>query len=208
MSIFFALPMYGGFCMAPFFKSCLELKESLHSVPHEICIISNESAVHRARNQLAKSFMESDYERLMFIDSDIEFNADDVGKLWSLDVDIAVGAYSMKKIGAKCAAWVNGKLLDNLDDYDVPIEVDYAGTGFMMIKRKVFEKMIPFVDVTETEEGKRTQFFHFPIKKDESGSRVELSEDYEFCRMAKSLGFEVIMDPSIKLKHYGLHGFG
>ena len=114
MSLFIALPMYGGFCMAPFFKSCLELKEGLHEIPHQFYTLTNESAVHRARNQCAKAFLSTDYERLMFIDSDIEFNAEDVGKLWAMDADIAVGAYSMKKMGAKKAAWIDGALVDDL----------------------------------------------------------------------------------------------
>ncbi len=189
--------------MAPFFESCLQLEASLSGIPHQICTLTNESAVHRARNQLAKSFLSSSYERLMFIDSDIEFKAEDVGKLWAMDVDIAVGVYAMKKIDAKRAAWVDGKLIDDLDKFSGPTEVDYAGTGFMMIKREVFEKMIPFVKPEKTEQGERIRFFHFPVR-----DGVELSEDYEFCRAAVSLGFKVIMDPSIKLKHYGLYGFG
>lgn len=190
--------------MSPFFKSCLELKESLRDVPHQFYTLTNESAVHRARNQCVKAFLETDYERLMFIDSDIEFSAEDVGKIWALDADIGVGVYPMKKIGAKYAAWVNGRLLDCLEDYDKPLEVDYAGTGFMMIKRKVFEKMEPDIKQEKTESGKRLRFFHFDNVTDE----VELSEDYEFCRLSRDLGFSVIMDPSVRLKHYGLHGFG
>ena len=203
MSLFIALPMYGGFCMTPFFGSCLQLKEALHEISHQFYTLTNESAVHRARNQCAKAFLSTDYERLMFIDSDIEFNAEDVGKLWGMDADIAVGAYSMKKMGAKKAAWINGALVDDLSDYSGCIEVDYAGTGFMMIKRKVFDVMSDHVDVVETEEGMRKQFFHFPIR-----DGIELPEDYEFCRAAKACGFKVTMDPTIELKHYGLYGFG
>jgi len=189
--------------MSPFFKSCLELKEALHGISHQFYTLTNESAVHRARNQCAKAFLSTNYERLMFIDSDIEFNAEDVGKLWAMDADIAVGAYSMKKMGAKKAAWVNGELIGDLDNLPSPLEVDYAGTGFMMIKRNVFDVMSNHVGVSDTEEGPRKQFFHFPII-----DNVELSEDYEFCRAAKSCGFKVQMDTDIELKHYGLHGFG
>jgi len=199
--IFFALPMYGGFCMSPFFKSCMELKEAIIDIPHEFSLLTNESAVHRARNQLAKTFMESNHERLMFIDSDIEFESDAIGRLWAMDADIAVGLYPMKKIGAPKAAWVDGKLIKKLPK--APFEVDYAGTGFMMIKRHVFEKMKPFLKVEQTEQGERVRYFHFDNVMD----GVEISEDYEFCRLAKELGFKVVADPAIKLKHYGLHGY-
>ena len=198
--IFFALPMYGGHCQAPFFSSCIQLKEAIIDIPHEFSILTNESAVHRARNQLTKSFLETDHERLMFIDSDIEFDPDSIGKLWQMDADIAVGLYPMKKINAPKAAWVDGELINELPDKI--FEVDYAGTGFMMIKRKVFEDMKDKVETEKTEQGERIRFFHFPVR-----DNVELSEDYEFCRAARKLGFKVMADPSIKLKHYGLHGF-
>lgn len=199
--IFFALPMYGGFCMSPFFGSCMSLKEAIADVPHEFSILTNESAVHRARNQLAKTFMESEHDRLMFIDSDIEFDPDSVGKLWAMDADIAVGLYPMKKLGAAKAAWMGGKLVTDMPDE--PFEVDYAGTGFMMIKREVFEAMKPLLKAEKTEQGERVRYFHF----DNVLEGVEISEDYEFCRLAKELGFKVIADPSINLKHYGLHGY-
>lgn len=190
--------------MAPFFGSCLQLKEAIIDIPHEFSILTNESAVHRARNQLAKSFLDTDYDRLMFIDSDIEFQPDQVGRLWALDADIAVGVYPMKKMGAPYAAWVDGKLVEGLEDLEAPMEVDYAGTGFMMIKREVFEAMVDDVKCEQTEQGDRYRFFHFDNVLD----GCEISEDYEFCRLARQLGFKVMMDPKIRLKHYGLYGFG
>lgn len=228
MSILFGLPMYAGFCMKPFMESCMLLQKSmlLAGVPHDFQFASD-SAVHRVRNQVVKEFLETDYERLMFIDSDIEFSDEDVAKLWSMDADIAVGVYTMKEDGAKYAAWMNGELVDDLEECESPVEVDYAGTGFMMIKRSVFEALKPYTDVEEFQlldrktNGFRYVFFDFPreelvkeraqeISKEIPCLRVvrELPEDYGFCKKARALGFKVIMDPSVKLKHYGLKGYG
>jgi hypothetical protein len=214
--------------MKPFFESCLHLQESLgmEGVKQTYCIVSD-SAVHRGRNQLVKAFLESDFDRLMFIDSDIEFSADDVGKLWNLDADIAVGVYPMKEMGAPYAAWVDGKLIDNLEQFSGPVNVDYAGTGFMMIKRSVFEALMPFtplekcLEADKKTEGFRYVFFDFPLmpvdSKDEKAIRqtetcskvvTELPEDYGFCQKARQLGFKVQMDPTVKLKHFGLYGYG
>lgn len=178
----------------------MHLQESLiiSHVPHAFSYVMNESAVHRARNQLAKSFLETDATHLMFIDSDMGFSADDVGKLYQLDSDIAVGVYRMKKENSEYAAWVDGKLVSDLPEG--PVEVDYAGTGFMLIKRGVFES----IDVPEekTPEGMRKRFFSFEMDGD-----VELPEDYNFCKMARERGFKVMMDPSVKLTHYGIKGY-
>lgn len=228
MSIFFACPMYAGHCMKPFFESCLHIQESLlkAGVPHTFCIVSD-SAVHRGRNQLVKAFLESGYDRLFFLDSDLEFSAEDIGKIWALDADVGVGVYPMKEVGAPHAAWVDGALISDLDQYaGKPTPVDYAGTGFMCIKRHVFEKMKPFTEVEEFQmldrktNGFRYIFFNFPtneLQKERAKeiartipcSRVvrELPEDFGFCKKTRELGMKVIMDPTVRLKHYGLYGY-
>lgn len=206
MSILFCTPMYGGNCMAPYFTSMLELTRSMVSQDfyYGVNVITNESAVHRARNKCVQTFLATDFEYLMFIDGDIEFTPDDVGKLLNLNTDIAVGVYPMKKKGAPYAAWVEGKLVDSLDVYSEPVSVDYAGTGFMLIKRRVFEKIRErWPELTyKDDKGDNYQWFDWPIVDD-----VELSEDYSFCQKWRDLGGEVVMDPSIRLKHYGVYCF-
>lgn len=165
-----------------------------------------DSLIGRARNLCAVNFLKSDYDRLMFIDADIEYEPEDVAKVWALDADISVGVYRMKKPGSKFAAWVDGALVDDLTKYKKPISVDYAGTGFMMIKRHVFEKMqsvFPQWKYEEGQVGESWAFFQDPI---EDG--IHLSEDYFFCKRARELGFKIMMDPSVKLKHWGSFCYG
>lgn len=198
--------------MTPFFSSMLKLQESLLAagLPHEIHIISNESAVHRARNKAVQRFLESEYSHMMFIDSDIEFTPEDVAKLWNLDADtsvgLCVGVYTMKKQGEdRYAAWHNGKLITDLSQFDEPFDVDYAGTGFMLISRatiKRIQEAHPERKYTD-KDGEIHQTFLFPLN-----DNIELSEDYNFCREHKELGGRVLMDPSIKLGHYGLARYG
>jgi hypothetical protein len=198
--IFFGLPLYGANVIPQFIESLMHLQESLilSGVPHKFSYVMNESGVHRVRNQLSKSFLEGEATHLMFIDSDMGFSAEDVGRLYQMDADIAVGVYRMKKDNSEYAAWVNGELLTDLPDD--PIEVDFAGTGFMLIKRGVFESL----DVPEeaTPGGKRKRFFSFEMDGD-----VELPEDYNFCKMAREKGFKVMMNPAVKLIHYGIKGY-
>lgn len=205
MSIFFALPVYGSNIMYKYMSSLIELQRDMlqSDIPHTLAFLNNESAIHRARNQLVKRFLETDYEALMFIDSDIGFKPIDVAKLWALNADIAVGCYRMKKPGSKYAAWVNGKLVDDLDQFDEPIEVDYAGTGFMLIRREVFEVLETDVITEKVPGGTRKRYFTFDNVQD----GVELAEDYNFCMLARSTGHKVVMDPTVRLKHYGLYAY-
>lgn len=206
MSILFCTPMYAGNCMAPYCLSMFELIRHMvgQGFDYGINVITNESAVHRARNKCVQTFLATNYQYLMFIDGDIQFSPDDVGKLVNLNTDVAVGVYPMKKRNAPYAAWVNGKLVDRLDIYDSPIEVDYAGTGFMLIKRDVFKKIkqaSPELDFSD-DVGTTHQWFDWPID-----NGIELSEDYSFCKKWARLGGKIIMDPSVKLKHHGVYAY-
>ena len=121
----------------------------------------NESLIPRARNYLCDEFLRSEYTHLMFIDADIHFDPRDVLTLAALDKDIIGGPYPKK-----CIAWekvrnaVDMGLADKdpqiLEEYtgdyvfnpventkkinvNDPVEVLEIGTGFMMIKRQVFD---------------------------------------------------------------------
>lgn len=209
MSILFCTPCYGGMVTAPHFKSCMNLKEELtqQGIRNEWLIQWNESAVHRARNTLAKTFLETDYEYMMFLDADIEFTPADVAQLWNValgeEAGIAVGVYPMKKMGAPYAAWTKDGFVDDITPFREPMKVDYAGTGFMLIKRSVFEDLkSPEIQYETTKGETAWQFFDFPLI-----DGIELSEDYSFCRKAREKGYEIWMDPTIRLIHHGTYGY-
>ncbi len=206
MSILFATPMYGGQCTEAYFTSCLKLKEQLMlgGVQHGWLTGTNESLITRARNGMVASFMKTEFQSLMFIDADIQFEPEDVGKLWNMNVDVAVGVYAMKKPDqAWYAAWVDGKLMKDLPEK--PLEVDFAGTGFMMIKREVIERMIEAYPETshESNEGRSHALFDTAVLDD-----TYYSEDYLFCRRWREIGGAITMDPTVKLKHIGTYAYG
>ena len=203
MSLLIATPCYAGMCHSAFLESCLSLEATLTQVglDHSWLLTKNESLITRGRNTSATKFLQTHYERLLFIDSDIEFTAEDVAKLWNIDspgADVAVGVYRMKREGSPYAAWVNGSLIEDLPSD--PMEVDYAGTGFMMIKRSVFTRLMRSHPEWKYEEsiGECWAFFQDPI---EDG--IHLSEDYFFCKRVREMGMKVVMDPSVRLKHWG-----
>lgn len=208
MSILFCTPCHTNTVTEPFFASCLTLQHALvqENFPYDFYRLCNDSLITRARNVCAAAFMKTDYERLMFIDSDIEFTPEDVGKLFAMDMPIAVGVYRMKKPGSKYAAWRDGELVDDLDQFGAPIAVDYAGTGFMMIKRAVFQEIreeYPEWAYEEGQVGDCFAYFQDPIM-----DGFHCSEDYFFCRTWRDLGHEVWMDPSVRLTHHGVFGYG
>lgn len=199
-SILFATPCYGGQVTAQHFASCMNLKETLTQlgIVHDWNIGWNESLVHRARMEMTRAFLETKHTHLFWIDADIEFTSQDVASLWNLDADIACGVYRMKKPGDLYAAWKDGALVTDLSKFDGPIEVDYAGTGFLLIKREVIEKLTEIHGTYMGQHGPSPAIFMTPIY--EGGLE---SEDFHFCRIAREAGYKIIMDPSVKLKHWG-----
>lgn len=195
-------------------RSYMALETALNAggVPRDYLHGSNESLITRARNSMAASFLETDHTHLMWIDADIEFSPDDVAALWNMDVDVAVGVYAMKKPDAAWyAAWVDGELVKDLDRFGGgPVSVDYAGTGFMMIRRDVLEKMIAAYPETAYEGndpsgGERTEYALFDTEIREG---AYLSEDYLFCQRWRDMGGEIRMNPKVRLRHIGQYAFG
>ena len=205
MSILIATPMYGGQCSAAYCASAVNLSAALTEagIDHDWLFAWNESLIQRARNKMAAAFLASPFRKLLFIDADIRFAPDDVAKLWNMETQVAVAAYPMKRPDAPLSAWVGGELVTGLDDLPNPCPVDYAGTGFMMIDRSVFEAMkSPDIEI-RYDFGPAHAFFACPIH-----GGVEESEDYHFCRRWRDLGGQILLEPTIRLGHVGTWIYG
>jgi len=201
--ILICLPQYAGWCMGKHMMSVVELVRDLErsGVPYDI-LTGSDSAVHRNRYYLTEEFMHSGWSHMLFIDADIEFTSEDVQKLWNIEADVAVGVYRLKRDGSDLAAHTDGKLLQ-LDELQAGvIPVDYAGTGFMLITRDVFERIAHELPLIQTERGEMRKWWGFDVV-----DGVELPEDYSFCERVRRNGMQVMMDTSVVLKHWGLKGY-
>jgi hypothetical protein len=175
---------------------------------------------------------------MMFIDADIGFIPQDIIKLLHRDKDIVTGAYPKKSINwpavhgvatdqkptdpfelAKFqASYVLNIKREHSDTKEIPlvkglIPVLDAGTGFMMIKREVIDKMTKEYSETRynndlnTDPSLQPYFYALFDTMIEPESKRYLSEDYTFCRRWQKMGGEIWMDPSINLDHYGSYAF-
>jgi hypothetical protein len=247
-TLFVATPMYGGQCHGNYTRSMCDLTALCvkYGINMKVYYLFNESLITRARNYCADEFMRSDFTHLMFIDSDIGFDPNDVMTLLALQsddspYDIIGGPYPKK-----CISWEKVKQAvdkgvadDNpnaleqfVGDYvfnpvvakdgptqiklSEPAEVLEIGTGFMMIRRKTFEKFgetypqqryKPDHVRTEHFDGTRQimAYFDTPICPD---SNRYLSEDYMFCQWTRKMGMSVWLCPWMQLNHTGSYTFG
>lgn len=235
--VMIATPMYGGMCSAQYLGGVLDTIQVLGTKDIGVAVsnITNESLITRGRNALVKAFMETDFDYLMFIDADIGFTGKDILTLIEADRDIACGIYPKKEInwssvrrgvqeGAQNLSEFAGAFVLNLDpafptvttDEKGMIPVRHAGTGFMLIKREVFEKLRDKVpeyinnnvkdangNVIKTATGRIREYFSTKIDKE----GMLLSEDYFFCDLWRDNGGTVWANPFIRLSHVGTHNY-
>ena len=164
-SIFVATPMYGGMNHGLYAKACLDLQAICmqYGVKIKFSFHFNESLITRARNYLVDEFIHrSDCTHLLFLDSDIHFNPQDVIALLALEKDVIGGPYPKKAIKwravkkamqknpdieAQALERVTGDFVFNpvkgTEKFTVtePLQVLEIGTGFMLVERSVFAKM-------------------------------------------------------------------
>ena len=191
-----------------------------------------ESLIARARNAAAANFLnqpECDY--MLFIDSDISFEPEDVFKLLKSDKDLISGLYPKKYINSskvKLLAQQGPEMIkDNYEqlctDFATEIsyvnevneieEVQYAATGFMLFKKRVFNQIIrsvPNIKYDNDIDGYASYgdnfYDFFPCRVNAETKKYE-SEDYGFCNLYKSIGGKIYVNTKCNLTHHGWKGY-
>jgi hypothetical protein len=240
-TLFIATPCYGDRVTVPYMRSILDLMKQCrkYGVIYMHYTLSTESLVTRARNSCVAAFLSQDgndgnvkFDTMIFIDSDISFNPKDVFRLMLHDKEIVGGVYPKKRIDLKRLI----EFTEQGNETPEPLSLDYVmtmlkqdehkivnglmeveeiGTGFLMIKRSVFEDMIekygnsinykPLVLVVGQKPENFYSFFHTDIDPE---TNHYLSEDYFFVkRWIRDFGGKVYADIEIPLTHVGVMKF-
>jgi hypothetical protein len=228
VKILIATPMYGGMCLGEYTRSMLNVSPVLGAakIQHAAAFVYNDSLITSARNKLATLFMNTDNTHLLFIDADIAFDANDIVSMVIANKDVIAGVYPKKRLNwARVEMAVKaGVPTDRLEDYagDLvirltedelerevkvtdPVEVWGAGTGFMLIKREVFESLYNKIDHYEDEDGSPLHEYFF-LKKDQKLNK-QLTEDYAFCALCRENGIKIHAAPWVRLSHTGTYTF-
>lgn len=216
-NVFFATPCYGGMLTDQYFLSMFRVSQAFmqHGINFRITTLRNESLITRARNILTAMFLESDCTHLMFIDSDIEFQPEDMIRILAYDKPIMAGAYPKKALPIQYA--INFKFVNpetkQIRVENGAVEVLDASTGFFLIKRETIEKMVQaYPELHYRNDSNIDPKFNkhcyalFDTILDPDDNRY-LSEDYTFCRRWQKLGGEIWLDPNTKLNHVGSYTF-
>lgn len=140
-----------------------------------------------------------DYDYMMWIDSDIAFKPIDFFNLLSMDKDIASGWYTQPGGFTPVVEKMDDDYFQKHGSYqfihsqemtqrkDI-FKADYIGFGWVLVKRGVFESI---------------DYPWFAPKMMQIGEDIfdMCSEDVSFCLDAKNTGYNIWVDPKIKVGH-------
>lgn len=230
-----ATPCYGGALCINYAESVLSLQAicAERGYPIAFHLRRGDSLITRCRNDCVAFFLANpQYTHLFFIDADIGFSPEAAFRLLLADRDVAAGVYPLKREDWPPGGVPHGTTRETFNahyarytvntgkqgstsvelsiDSDGFMEVREVPTGFMCIKRQVFDRLIAaYPDLqyvpdwpkgTYPEGGVHYRFFDVMVDPE---SRRYLSEDYGFCRIWERIGGKVYADATSNLSHQG-----
>lgn len=206
------MPCYGGNLTESTFMSFIKWSNTCRQLGIDWTVetMTNESLISRARNTLTAKFLSTtDSTHLMFIDADIGWEPWHLLALLNHDKDVIGGLYPMKTIPVKWC--VNGIPGAPDNDPNGLIEVTKTGTGFMLIKRHVLEKLAshPAVKPFKNDIGLPAELDPYMKTYFDTAVRENryYSEDWTFCENWRDLGGQIWVDKRVLLKHTGTYVF-
>jgi hypothetical protein len=193
-----AIPCYDSKVYA--YTSNALLTEMIPLLQHgwdlDFSFVPGSSLVHIARDKIANEFMDSDAERLVFIDSDVSWKPGSIVQLLSHDVDFVGGAYRHKRDDESYPVQFHPG--ETRSDPETGLmDVQLVPGGFMAVTKKVFQSLrkrfkqrkeytIPFGP-------KQWPYFHCPPGE---------GEDRTFCDEWRESGGKIYLDPHLTLAHH------
>jgi hypothetical protein len=230
-----ATPCHGSSVFLNYLLSAIRFQEAyFFSVGKRLDFFfrHGDSLVTRARNDCVAYFLSNpDFTHLFWIDSDIGYSPEAAFRLLLADRDVVAGVYPLKREDWPANGVPQGTTRQRFEELytrytvntgrlgeDVVLMVDAEGfmkvreapTGFMCIKRRVFDRLIAaypdlryvpdWPEGSAPGDGVHYRFFDVTVDPE---SRRYLSEDYGFCRLWEKIGGEMYVDANSNLSHAG-----
>lgn len=206
------MPCYGGMLTESTFMSYIKWSNTCRQLGIDWTVetMTNESLISRARNTLVAKFLNTpESTHLVFIDADIGWEPWHLLLLLNHDVDVIGGLYPMKSLPVR---WVvNGVEGGDVSEDGNVLEVSKTGTGFMVVKRHVFDKLkehpavVPFkndIGLDPALDPYMKTYYDTDVREGRY-----YSEDWTFCENWRDMGGKIWVDKRVLLKHSGSYVF-
>lgn len=235
-NVLIGTPCYGGLVTHIYMQSVMQMAAfgASRNIMFNLGLLAHDSLVPRARNTLLAKFLDTPgLTHLFYIDADIGFPPEAIGRMLDHDQDVVAGMYPLKVIHWPQVAKHKDSMADDelkfagLNYVGFPCTGDeleerngfctgtYAGTGFMLIKRAAVERLVAAYPETKYK-AQQT----YPVPKHQSqnlynlfdcivdpDTKTYLSEDFTFCHRWRKIGGKIWLDKETKLSHTGNYQF-
>jgi GT2 family glycosyltransferase len=136
------------------------------------------------------------YDKIFWIDSDIEWNVEDFEKIYDSEFPVISGLYLLDQFGTVACSLFDEEYLPKLTNQKdftnmkEPVQVFGVGFGFVAMKSGVFEAC------------SRPWFKIRHMQKGIDPAPINVGEDYSWCLNARENGFKIMVDPTVKIGHH------
>ena len=206
-----SMPCYGGMLTESTFMSFIKWANTARQLGIDWTLetMVNESLISRARNTLTAKFLDMpEATHLFFVDADIGWEPWHLLVLLNRDKDVIGGLYPMKTMPIK---WVVNGFQGAEEGPDGLQEVSKAGTGFLLMKKNVFEKLKshPAVKQYKNDIGLDPKYDQHLKTYFDTAVRQNryYSEDWTFCENYRDIGGKIWVDKRVLLRHSGSYVF-
>lgn len=206
-----SMPCYGGMLTESTFMSFIKWANTARQLGIDWTLetMVNESLISRARNTLTAKFLDMpEATHLFFVDADIGWEPWHLLVLLNRDKDVIGGLYPMKTMPIK---WVVNGFEGAEEGPDGLQEVSKAGTGFLLMKKNVFEKLKshPAVKQYKNDIGLDPKYDQHLKTYFDTAVRQNryYSEDWTFCENYRDIGGKIWVDKRVLLRHSGSYVF-
>ena len=164
------------------------------------CVIApvflpGESMLPHARNFLAKLFLESDFDVLMYIDADMAWAPEQFAKIALSDKPVMSAVAHLK---AENASFNFRELPKEKPGADGVLSVESIGCAFMKLDRAIVQAAAHDSDAYTMHDEEFRAIFEYGIDKGEF-----VGEDIGFCRKIRRRKTKVLADLSVVVGHIG-----
>ncbi len=232
--VFIGTPCFGGLLTKGYVISLLQAVFACQQagIQVNVNLLGGDALITRARSQITADFLSNqNATHLLFIDADISFTPEQLMRVIKADKDMVAAMYPLKTIfwdkidgrmqqgepANQAGLMYTAKLCEGAaarteGDFAT---VEYAATGFLLIKREVFTRMIAaypeskfrHVDVPRPSQPPRENLYALYDCIIDPATGHYMSEDYAFCKRWRDIGGEIWVDLKSKLTHEGPYQF-
>jgi hypothetical protein len=206
-NILIGTPAFGGMVHIDYLRRLFEYTKA--GIRFELDTIGNESLITRARNAILATFhVRRELTHLLFLDADVSLPAAGLVRMLKARAPVIGAPVALKGFDADGARmWSVGRCVGGAGSL---LKVENVSTGALLLSRaacdalvedaidhgRTYARMSTLVGNTDTS-------VHYDVFRVGVEANEYLSEDFWVCRRLWTLGFDVLIDPSIVTTHYG-----